>query len=525
MENVYTPADLSTYSDVCPEEPDPHIREIADLMTEWFQLFIDMRYLDAGDVAFPPHRHQKIDTSKPAAYGFAKDVVDLWQMLPYRISSRHTNWNFGSDGDEFLSWSEFLNDLRAPDTDWWQATVDPFFRFGAAEDVVTRDWNHEDGPYIRPWYAVLTQVGNHGSVMVLNTRNYHMWFIQQLGGTADPALHERPHIETGKLNENDLDQYPSRPAAEFLRDMISRFRDLTWIPGGLYEPSPDSEDPEDVDYYTNFKELYKKCGWPEKFDPLLFDRLRSEGGTAFSYHKPTPEPTERVESYSSLGKLYYIMANAREIVQQQIHHVDAAYRLDRTVVANEWERNALKARLAGAQHVLEPMKRWEDDQVSLRSELEFRVSDLEALRTRSGRYAGPGWAGVSDAEIRRLYDKAAAADSIATLQALLRDKDAYERAVRVYEEAKKAAKETPQEAWNAMAEDYRVWENDDWKERWSILGSGTTVVDLKTVIDEDLSWQELQRRIVYELEKNEDRSWRGERLWRNNEGKVDMVLG
>jgi hypothetical protein len=75
-----------------------------------------------------------------------------------------------------------------------------------------------------------------------------------------------------------------------------------------------------------------------------------------------------------------------------------------------------------------------------------------------------------------------------------------------------------------MAADYKKWENDDWKDRWSILGSGTTLVDIRTVMDEDMSIEELERRIVYELEKNEDRSWRGKRLWRNNGGKVAIIL-
>jgi hypothetical protein len=176
---VYSTVDPSTYSDGYPEAPDPRIREIADLMTEWYQLFIDMRYIKAENVVFPPHKHLKIDVSKPAAYGFTKDVVDLWHMLPYHIGS--TEWNFGSDGGEFLMWGEFLSDLRGSDADWWQTAVDPFFGIDdissqfepgvRAEDRDTGNWDDESGPYMRPWYVALTGVGNHGSVMVLDTKN------------------------------------------------------------------------------------------------------------------------------------------------------------------------------------------------------------------------------------------------------------------------------------------------------------------------------------------------------------------
>jgi hypothetical protein len=178
MLGVYTSVDPSIYSDVYPENPDPRIREVADLMREWYQLFVDMRYIKAENVVFPPHKHLKLDVTKPAAYGFTKDVVDLYQMLPYHISE--PEWNFGSDHGEFLMWGEFLDDLRGPDADWWQTVVDPFYgiddlspRFGPgvrAEDSETRGWDDENGPYMRPWYAALTQVGNHGSVMVLDTK-------------------------------------------------------------------------------------------------------------------------------------------------------------------------------------------------------------------------------------------------------------------------------------------------------------------------------------------------------------------
>lgn len=175
---VYRPVEPSAYDEVYPEAPDPRIREIAELMTEWYQLFIDMRYIKAENVVFPPHEHLRIDVSKPAAFGFTKDVVDLYQMLPYHIAA--TEWNFGSDNGEFLMGGEFLADLRGPDADWWQSTVDPFYgiddlspRYGSsipAADAVARDWDDESGPYMRPWYAALSEIGNHGSVVFLDTK-------------------------------------------------------------------------------------------------------------------------------------------------------------------------------------------------------------------------------------------------------------------------------------------------------------------------------------------------------------------
>ncbi|KAI0804275.1 hypothetical protein GGR55DRAFT_659292 [Xylaria sp. FL0064] len=529
MLGVYQAVDPSIYSDVYPENPDPRIREIADLMREWYQLFIDMRYIEAEKVVFPPHKHIRIATTKAAELGLTKDVVDLYQMLPYHIGD--TNWNFGTDAGEFLMWGGFLSDMRGSKADWWQNAVDPTYAIDdlsprhrpgvRASDGDTRGWDDENGPYMRPWYATLTNCGNHGSVMTLDTKTYRMWFIaQDSGGSSDPALQGQSRDDYVKLpNRNDMEQYPSRPAAEFLRDMISRFRNLEWIPGGLYR----DEVGLDHNYYKEYKQLYRECGWPDKFNPILFDTKRIEGGKRFSYHAATPEPSERERSYAALNHLYGIMAAARERVQQQIHLVDAKYRLENKLYENNWEEQTLQARKMGAEDYLFAPN-WDEDNGALRTELEFRIADLEALRTRSGRYAGPDWAGVSDEDIKQLYEKAVQDKRIATLEARLQDKDRRSRDEREYREAKAAAAATPQEAWDNKAVDDSKWENDDWKDRWSILGSGTNLVDVKTVLDEDLSLEELERRIVYELERKEDRSWKGKRLWRNNEGNVETVL-
>lgn len=169
MLGVYQAVDPSTYSDVYPENPDPRIKEIADLMTEWYRLFIDMRYINAEDVVFAPHEHIRIDTTKAAEIGLTKDVVDLYQMLPYLAGRHGTNWNFGSDGGEFLMWGEFLGDMRGPGADWWCVAVDPFYGIDI-KDAADKGWDDEDGPYMRPWYVTLTDCGNHGSIMILDTK-------------------------------------------------------------------------------------------------------------------------------------------------------------------------------------------------------------------------------------------------------------------------------------------------------------------------------------------------------------------
>ncbi|KAI0018171.1 hypothetical protein F4780DRAFT_771898 [Xylariomycetidae sp. FL0641] len=520
LPNVYQPVDPATYSDVFPVAPDPRIREVADLMTEWYQLFIDMCYIDAENVVFPPHKHLPVDTRKAAEIGLHKNVVDLYQMLPYKIGG--ANWNFGSDDDEFLMWGEALSDLRGPDADWWSAVVDPHYwiadlaeRNGKLpDDAATKGFDDELGPYVKPWYAPLSNCGNHGSVIFLDTQTFQLWLVSQDGGVSDPVLAQREHNLPEVTNSYDLRQYPSRPAVEFLSDMISRFRSLRWIPGGMYGPQSEK--------YGNFKKLYKDCGWPKEFDPIKFNRKREKGGEEYSWWSSSPKEEEK--SYRTLERLHDQLINARERVQKQIHLVDANHKLANNMFENVHERRSLEGQRVGAERYLDPMFKWEEGQAERRVQLDHLQSNLEALRTRAGRYAGRAWAGVSDERIRALYEEARKDERLDRLAAELRDPNAEARKQRQWREAKAGAAAAPAKVWEAMAKDYSQWQKADNPDNWSILGSGRTVADLRTVLDEDLTVEEAERRIVFALEKNEDRSWKGQRLWRNDDGNVAEVL-
>lgn len=185
------PVDPSIYSIVYPDHPNPKTTEVAELMTELYNLFISMQYINADDVAFPPHTQDPVNITDAARFGLTKDVVDVMQMVPYYRG--FPNWNFGSDAGEFLFWGEF-HDMRGQHPNWYQTVVDPFYAlWNCRPDGQTTDtscpqsFTEEDGLYMRAHYATMNSMGNHGSVMILNTKNCESFSppVHEYGDIAD----------------------------------------------------------------------------------------------------------------------------------------------------------------------------------------------------------------------------------------------------------------------------------------------------------------------------------------------------
>lgn len=101
--------------------------------------------------------------------------------------------------------------------------------------------------YMRPWHVTLNSIGNHGTVLFLNT---HSFTISQtcFGNVCD-------------FKHN---------AIPYLRNMINNFKTLKWVPGGLYSPDHDKE------RYTAYQNLYLEAGWPETFDREQFEKSRKD---------------------------------------------------------------------------------------------------------------------------------------------------------------------------------------------------------------------------------------------------------
>ena len=484
--NTYQSVSTSSYSSITPTEPHPASKQIADLYTQFIDLFIQLRYLEPSQVHFPPHTPpHAINLTHPARYGFTKNVIDLCQLIPYITDE--PQWNFGSDHGEFLMGGEFMPDLRGTPNDdqhdsgngdeamrctWEGDIIDPLYagleyEWQELDDQGKRafGWDSANRPYIKPTYAVLSSCGNHGSVMILNTENWEMWLVEQLGGSSDPFFADSQYTDRYQevLNRNDLSRYPSRSAVEFLEDVIGRFRSLEWVPGGLYGREWDHE-------YLEFRERFIKAGWPDNFDGEEFARLRAESDAAKEEFSRQTAPLEQLEAL----RVQYVR---KEEWRKGIPKIEAEIAELETKAQqrtlSEGEKEELEGKIDSARGTLRAWKRyvdqpteedWQQGQEGIRTRLEEQRDEKRLFVERKGRFNG-----MTEQEHQQAMQEGWFDDQIAMLEKHLADANRDDREKRQEAEVRNKSKAVPQdlrEQWVKNQKSYHG-KNEQWEQQWN----------------------------------------------------------
>ncbi|THW27778.1 hypothetical protein D6D23_02527 [Aureobasidium pullulans] len=233
------PLNPSIYSPIYPDNPDPKLVEIARSVEDLFRLWIGMRWLPEDQVHFAPHTSKPINIKEAARLGISKQVVDLYQLLPYVQEDVKTRFGHWDGGAYYLFGGVFL-DLRGGDVNWLDSCVLPasdlpFITCYLGEGE-RPGWDDGNGGYIKPHYAVLSKCGNHNTIIVVDTKTYQLWAVDQDGEVQDPAFRCKWDDFRGSAWW-DLSQYPNRPAVKFFQDMKSRHETLRYIPGGIDNPN------------------------------------------------------------------------------------------------------------------------------------------------------------------------------------------------------------------------------------------------------------------------------------------------
>jgi hypothetical protein len=285
-----------------------------------------------------------------------------------------------------------------------------------------------------------------------------MWLVEQIGGSSDPAFTHIPDIGPNKMsNINDFDNFPSRPAVEFLEDIINRFKSLEWIPGGLYYA--------DDEKFIQFKEWYLASGWPKSFDAAKFDQLRKAAEDADYAEMMAVEPLEELQNFMRTEQR---LANWKVEIPKAEHELSklekehARYPLKDI---NE-ELKIKRAALQQMRREVYPMSTgdWETGQENVRQSLAQIKQAKENLMNRDDHFAE-----MTDEDYKKEVSQSWRDDRIRDLERQLGDPDNETRRKRMKKEIREKARAVDSEKRERWVKERATgWYNQDksWERQW-----------------------------------------------------------
>lgn len=274
------------------ENPSPRqvtqLNEVAGLMLEIYGTLAEMRYIDPIGIERGPHNIEALQRVYDE-HNLDPAVIYLYSVLPYINTNE-------ADQVDFIFGGEFA-DYRQPDD--VERGRDPYYA----------DPETDEDAYMHPWVTPLTNMGNHQSVILYDTRKHKIWIVDQEGwSSSDPALAGVTDRENTSGNENSFEHIASRPAGDVLRDIVRWYRTLEKTPGGG-EHSYGSWDEDTM------RTLYQKHGWPDNFDGDAFKVAVARATCAELAKDYADQPLRKVETYQQMRQQG---ANDRDALRQLI---------------------------------------------------------------------------------------------------------------------------------------------------------------------------------------------------------------
>jgi len=120
------------------------------------------------------------------------------------------------------------------------------------------------------------------------------------GGSLDPFFSGRRGGSPSEVNQNSIDNLPSRPAKEMLEDFMARHESLRWIPFYLNGYRIFREGDR---YHDELKQLFEYYGWPDNFDGPAFDIAADRWRTFGAVRALVEESRKKVPRVTHLSKV------------------------------------------------------------------------------------------------------------------------------------------------------------------------------------------------------------------------------
>lgn len=135
------------------------LHTVADLLLEVYHTLADMRYLDPAGIETGPHA---IDIDLCQQQDIAVPIIYLYQILPYV--------NTSEAGQQGFAFGGLFTDFRDPEL--LRRARDPFYSAweDCGPDCLAEDPLDQNLPYMAPWATPLTGLGNHGAIIIYDSK-------------------------------------------------------------------------------------------------------------------------------------------------------------------------------------------------------------------------------------------------------------------------------------------------------------------------------------------------------------------
>ncbi|KAI5359223.1 hypothetical protein Slin14017_G101250 [Septoria linicola] len=295
------------------------LHEVADGLLDIYQTLVRMQYLEPERVHRGPHdlsAHQELYES----LNLDVSIIYLYSIMPYVDAGRVTEI-------DFFQGSYFSN-----------------FRNKAEMEQGRHPMYGDDEDLLRPWMTPLCGLGNHYGMIVYDAASHGIAMChqdggpssdQQMGATEQQLENSDPDegyssegedmwIEDDEEEENndrnEWDEMEMRPAKSVLRNMVSRFEDLTELPGTGENSGYKQMWQADV-----IKLVYRKHGWPgADFDGHAFRVSRVRADADKSAREERDKILEEVRHLKLLDEA--VNDDERWLARLHLYHVDQGQR-------------------------------------------------------------------------------------------------------------------------------------------------------------------------------------------------------
>lgn len=261
------------YEPPLPQAPPYDVSSTVALVSRYYQLLVEMGYLGADSIAYPPHTGINITLAE--SMGLTPGVIDTMQRLPY-LKSNEGGWM--GHRDVIFRDSRFVDYRNERDI---YMSRDPLGHWPIynqrnnpktfKEDML--DWEDLYPKSVLPLTMVRGGLWSTGDAIVLDTATNRIHVISSQGdANHDPFLVELVDRYPKGLKEYKIKtafygpeiQY-AREANDFLRDFIVKTAELRdeFIPGnpwlGCGRHNVELCPPK---WFKWVRDLYHECGWP-----------------------------------------------------------------------------------------------------------------------------------------------------------------------------------------------------------------------------------------------------------------------